>query len=190
MGMGRTHHDDEPIAGAGMKPFERTLLRLHSSIGSMLPGPELDAHPLSVVASASPMLRIAWSQLHPSVHPFWLSERENVDEKVRPEQHQRTAQRADRKAQQIESMVSIAVMLAMSCEEATPHLVDFAGGSGPLALVLASLLPSCLITIVDVKQRSLDLAVSRARQAGLSNVCRHSSPHRLSTLATAPHSHL
>ena len=108
--------------------------------------------------------------MHPALHPLWLSLSENVDARVKPAQHQRTALRADRKAQQIESLASLAMMLTSGSAAATPHLVDFAGGSGPLALPLAALLPWCTVTIVDVKKRSLDLAEARAKQSGLTNV--------------------
>ena len=86
-----------------------------------------------------------------SLHPLWLSQRENVDAKVKPAQHERTALRADRKALQIESLTAIAVLLTSSSAAGSPHLVDFAGDSGPLALPLAALLPWCTVTIVDVK---------------------------------------
>ena len=52
-----------------------------------------------------------------------------------------------------------------SAEPEPFRIVDFAGGSGPLALPLAALLPRCTVVIVDVKQRSLDLAAARAVSA-------------------------
>ena len=159
-----------PACFVGTKPFERALLRLSTAPSASLPKPTLRAHPLACVPSASPLLRVCWSSLHPALHPLWLSQRENVDAKVKPAQHERTALRADRKALQIESLTSIAVLLTSSSAAGSPHLVDFAGGSGPLALPLAALLPWCTVTIVDVKKRSLDLAEARAREAGLSNV--------------------
>ena len=54
-----------------------------------------------------------------------------------------------------------------------PHLVDFAGGCGPVGIPLAALLPWCDVTIIDLKQRSLDIANQRAESAGLKNVRTH-----------------
>uniref|UniRef100_A0A0D3JIL2 Methyltransferase domain-containing protein n=2 Tax=Emiliania huxleyi TaxID=2903 RepID=A0A0D3JIL2_EMIH1 len=50
------------------------------------------------------------------------------------------------------------------------HLVDFAGGCGPLGLPLAAMLPHCTVTIVELKARSLEIARGRAAAAGLTNV--------------------
>ena len=56
----------------GTKPFERALLRLNSVVGVSMAGPRTTAHPLSVLGSASPSLRVAWGQLHSALHPDWL----------------------------------------------------------------------------------------------------------------------
>lgn len=156
----------------GTKPFERALLSLNAAVGASLPSPRAHAHPLLRLASASPSLRIAWGTLHPAIHPDWLAQRENVDPRVKPGQSERTGFRSERKTQQIESLAALAVLLASDLDrEGLPlRIVDFAGGSGPLALPLAALLPHCTLVIVDVKQRSLDLAATRAAAAGLRNV--------------------
>ncbi|KAL1502969.1 hypothetical protein AB1Y20_011040 [Prymnesium parvum] len=156
------------MAVVGTKSFERTLLRLHAEAEADLPPPILHTHPLARVASASPHLHLSWSQLHPSLHPQWLAKSENIrDARVRPAQHERTALRAERKARQVESLASLVAMLTAG---RGAHIVDFAGGTGPLALPLAALLPWCVVTIVDVKRQSLALAETRAKQAGLQNV--------------------
>jgi len=170
----------------GTKPFERALLRLNAAVGVSLPGPSTQAHPLSGLAPASPSLQIAWGEIHPALHPNWLAQRENLGPRIKERQAQRTALRSERKAQQIESLAALALILAADAADAADatetadvasttgtgpfRIVDFAGGSGPLALPLAALLPSCTVVIVDVKQRSLDLAVTRAAAAGLTNV--------------------
>mmetsp|Transcript_12282 Transcript_12282/g.26040 ORF Transcript_12282/g.26040 Transcript_12282/m.26040 type:complete len:533 (+) Transcript_12282:73-1671(+) len=46
------------------------------------------------------------------------------------------------------------------------RLVDFAGGSGHLALPLALLLPRCQVVMVDLKERSLAVARERAKACG------------------------
>ena len=144
----------------GTKPFERALLRLNAAVGASLPGPSTQAHPLSGLVPASPSLQIAWGEIHPALHPNWLAQRENVDPRIKDRQAQRTALRSERKAQQIESLAALALVLAADATDAAGadgavdaapfRIVDFAGGSGPLALPLAALLPSCLVVIVDV----------------------------------------
>lgn len=151
----------------GTKPFERALLRLNAAVGVSLPGPSTQAHPLSGLAPASPSLQIAWSEIHPALHPNWLAQRENLDSRIKERQAQRTALRSERKAQQIESLAALALVLAtdavlsmaiLGVADATAgtagaepfRIVDFAGGSGPLALPLAALLPGCTVVIVDV----------------------------------------
>lgn len=82
-----------------------------------------------------------------------------------------TGRRARRKEGQIESMIRC--VLAMLPEEALgaqaetdpepiARLVDFAGGTGHLALPLALLLPRCEVVLVDLKERSLRVAKERA----------------------------
>ena len=151
----------------GTKPFERALLRLNAAVGVSLPGPSTQAHPLSGLTPVSPSLQIAWSEIHPALHPNWLAQRENLDSRIKERQAQRTALRSERKAQQIESLAALALVLAtdavlsvaiLGTADATGgtagaepfRIVDFAGGSGPLALPLAALLPSCTVVIVDV----------------------------------------
>ena len=84
----------------GTKPFERALLRLNAAVGVSLPGPSTQEHPLSGGAPASASLRIAWSEMHPALHPDWLAQRENLDARIKERQAQRTALRSERKAQQ------------------------------------------------------------------------------------------
>ena len=149
----------------GTKPFERALLRLNAAVGVSLPGPSTQAHPLSGLAPASPSLQIAWGEIHPALHPNWLAQRENLGPRIKERQAQRTALRSERKAQQIESLAALALILAADAADAADatetadvasttgtgpfRIVDFAGGSGPLALPLAALLPSCTVVIVD-----------------------------------------
>jgi hypothetical protein len=49
-------------------------------------------------------------------------------------------------------------------------IVDFCGGSGYVALPLACRWPQHRFVILDLKQRSLDIAAERVRSAGLTNV--------------------
>ena len=89
-----------------------------------------------------------------------------------------SGRRARKKEGQLSSMIRC--VLAMLPDDAFgPHederragsdrirIVDFAGGSGHLALPLALLLPKCEVVIVDLKERSLDVAKERAAVCGL-----------------------
>ena len=99
----------------GTKPFERALLRLNVAVGVSLPGPSTQAHPLSGGAPASASLRIAWSEMHPALHPDWLAQRENLDARIKERQAQRTALRSERKAQHSPSpSLALALTLALA----------------------------------------------------------------------------
>ena len=109
----------------GVKPFERSLLTLFESLDSQ---PSRTVHPLLHAGAAE--LGTDWSALHAKLHPLGAGV---------------PASRADRKAWQLESCIAITALLAQ--DSAAPaealagaHIVDFAGGSGPLGLPLAALL--------------------------------------------------
>ena len=154
----------------GVKPFERALVALLES--PRVPPPARYTHPLrqpprvgvpmaatataATASTATPDTTAAgevdWASLHPALHPSSAGV---------------PASRAERKAWQLESLISMATLLAppRPC-----HLVDFAGGTGVLGLPLAGLLPHATITIVELKARSLDIARRRAAEASLTNV--------------------
>ena len=132
----------------GRKRFEAALQQLSGA----LPPPSIAPHPLANEEAYASALRDAWLA-HPSLHPSGTGV---------------GSERATRKQQQIESIVTLAALLAD--DFAAPRIVDFGGGSGALSLALAALLPRGAVTIIDVKKKSLAMAVERARAAGLANV--------------------
>ena len=163
----------------GVKPFERALLAIYESKEVVSP-PCKTKHPLLLAtdnggegsrSSAMSSIVTRWDELHPKLHPLGAGVPES---------------RAPRKCWQLESCIAIAILLAedghapvsksshASEEGTTPrrrcHLVDFAGGCGPLGLPLAAMLPWATVTIVELKKRSLDIARERASAAGLTNV--------------------
>lgn len=149
--------DDVRAGFVGTKPFERALVSLVESAG--VAPPSRVRHPLEAPCECS---SIKWDALHPLLDPTGAGV---------------PAKRAEKKRWQIESLCAIASLLAPPAGGADgalparrPHLVDFAGGCGPVGLPLAALLPCCDVTILDLKQRSLDIAQTRAEGAGLSNV--------------------
>ena len=89
-------------------------------------------------------------------------------------------ERAHRKRLQIEALVRlvravlpVAAPPAAAGDAERPHVVDFCGGSGHTALVIAAAMPAALVTIVDFNSTALRLAAERAAQLGLANVRTH-----------------
>lgn len=153
----------------GVKPFERALLAIYES--NEVPTPSKTVHPLLLDVDdgngSSVAMHTSWSELHPKLHPLGAGVPES---------------RAPRKCWQLESCIAIAMLLSedraksskssssSSSSSSSWHLVDFAGGCGPLGLPLAAMLPWATVTIVELKKRSLDIARERANAAGLTNV--------------------
>ena len=115
----RTPSEDAEFRGrsgggsrVGTKPFERALLRLNAAVGVSLPGPSTHAHPLSSGAPASASLRIAWSEMHPALHPDWLAQRENLDARIKERQAQRTALRSERNTRRIPEACTVRTQVA------------------------------------------------------------------------------
>lgn len=87
-------------------------------------------------------------------------------------------ERAHRKRLQIEALVRLvqALLPQTAADDhggPRPHVVDFCGGSGHTALVIAAAIPDALVTIVDFNSTALRLAAERAAELGLGNVSTH-----------------
>lgn len=74
--------------------------------------------------------------------------------------------RLDRKQQQLKSMAQQVIYLARPGDV----IVDFCSGSGHLGLLVASMLPSCQVVLLENKAESLDRAKARAKETHLSNL--------------------
>uniref|UniRef100_A0A7S1BC49 Methyltransferase domain-containing protein n=1 Tax=Corethron hystrix TaxID=216773 RepID=A0A7S1BC49_9STRA len=83
------------------------------------------------------------------------------------------------KAQQVGSLLRcvLAILRKKSGDDVPKevHIVDFGGGTGCLALPLALMLPGCTVTIVDLKQKSLNYAEERSRSCRAETVARGGS---------------
>ena len=142
----------------GVKPFESALLGLLES--QTVPPPSRTAHPSSTLTELD---ELPWAALHPVLHPSGAGV---------------PAARAERKCWQLEALCTLVQLLAEDLRghrhwAESVHVVAFAEGCGSLALPLAALLPWATVTIVELKQRSLDIARGRADDAGLLNVRYH-----------------
>ena len=101
----------------------------------------------------------------------------------------RSADRAWRKEAQLANMIRCVLALVPegvrdgSSDSSTAlRIVDFAGGTGHLAVPLALLLPDCEVVCVDLKKRSLDLMHSRVDGMVVGEVADHKVHCQSSTL--------
>ncbi|KFM64687.1 Glutathione S-transferase C-terminal domain-containing protein, partial [Stegodyphus mimosarum] len=74
--------------------------------------------------------------------------------------------RVSRKCQQIESIVTAVLKVALP----TQTIVEFCAGGGHVGLLLAYYLPSCKVILIENKESSMQRAKSRAEALNLKNV--------------------
>ena len=91
---------------------------------------------------------------------------QNIPPEIHPEGGHVPHKRQLRKAEQLENMTKAVMKLAKPGH----ILVDFCSGSGHLGLLLAWVLPSCTVLLLENKDISLQRAADRVRKLGLSNV--------------------
>lgn len=91
---------------------------------------------------------------------------QNLPLEIQPEGGHVPEKRQSRKAEQLKNMAKAVMKLAQPGH----ILVDFCSGSGHLGLLLAWVLPSCTVLLLENKDRSLQRAVDRIEKLGLKNV--------------------
>uniref|UniRef100_H2YWU1 Methyltransferase domain-containing protein n=1 Tax=Ciona savignyi TaxID=51511 RepID=H2YWU1_CIOSA len=91
---------------------------------------------------------------------------ETFPSSVHPTQGELSLARASRKCHQIENIVG-AVMETCKKDDV---IVDFCSGGGHVGIVLAYLLPSCKVILVENKEESLDRAYQRIQTLKLKNI--------------------
>ena len=98
----------------------------------------------------------------------------NIPEACWPRAGGLKGDRAQRKRWQIENMAKSGIALARAAPPKGAgervKIVEFCGGSGFLCLPLAALLPDCDFVMIDMKEKSVDIARRRLAEAGLTNV--------------------
>ncbi|XP_045475724.1 glutathione S-transferase C-terminal domain-containing protein homolog [Harmonia axyridis] len=92
---------------------------------------------------------------------------ENIPPELNPCGGSLPEKRADRKCEQLESMVKPAMKIV---GDSIFTIVDFCSGSGHLGLLLAYLLPKCHVILVENKEKSLQRATERIEILNLLNV--------------------
>ncbi|KAM4052087.1 glutathione S-transferase C-terminal domain-containing protein isoform 2-T2 [Anomaloglossus baeobatrachus] len=85
---------------------------------------------------------------------------------VSPAEGKMSSDRALRKQQQLNNLLSIVTNMAKQGDT----IVDFCSGGGHVGIVLAYMLPSCQIVLIENKEESLMRARDRSNGLGLTNI--------------------
>ncbi|XP_055595439.1 glutathione S-transferase C-terminal domain-containing protein homolog [Uranotaenia lowii] len=85
---------------------------------------------------------------------------------AKPEGGKLPTKRIDRKKHQLECLANEVIALAQPGD----IIVDFCSGTGHLGILLAQLLPSCTIYLLENKEESQQLAMDRVQRLKLNNV--------------------
>ncbi|XP_066488211.1 glutathione S-transferase C-terminal domain-containing protein [Tiliqua scincoides] len=98
--------------------------------------------------------------------PNWALDWDSLPAAVNPGEGKMSSDRALRKQQQLNNLVALVMKLA------TPGdvIVDFCSGGGHVGIVLAHLLRSCQVILVENKELSLIRAKERSDELGLNNI--------------------
>ncbi|XP_063116662.1 glutathione S-transferase C-terminal domain-containing protein isoform X3 [Cavia porcellus] len=98
--------------------------------------------------------------------PTWTLDWNSLPAAVSPKEGRMTGDRALRKQQQLNNLVYV----VMSQAKRGDRIVDFCSGGGHLGIVLAHVLPSCQVILIENKELSLIRAKKRSDALGLSNI--------------------
>ncbi|XP_042557796.1 glutathione S-transferase C-terminal domain-containing protein [Dipodomys spectabilis] len=101
---------------------------------------------------------------HPS--PMWSLDWNGLPAAVSPKEGKMSSDRALRKQQQLNNLVYV----VMNQAKPGDRIVDFCSGGGHVGIVLAHMLPSCQVTLIENKELSLIRAKKRSDELGLSNI--------------------
>ncbi|XP_072479283.1 glutathione S-transferase C-terminal domain-containing protein [Notamacropus eugenii] len=106
------------------------------------------------------------AKFSPHPCPNWTLDWNSVPAAVSPEEGQMSTERALRKQQQLNNLVSVVTSMAKPGDV----VVDFCSGGGHVGIVLAHMLPSCQVVLIENKELSLVRAKKRSDDLGLSNI--------------------
>uniref|UniRef100_UPI00398E38AE glutathione S-transferase C-terminal domain-containing protein isoform X2 n=1 Tax=Pristiophorus japonicus TaxID=55135 RepID=UPI00398E38AE len=98
--------------------------------------------------------------------PSWSLDWSNLPVTVNPIEGKLSSERALRKQQQLDNIISIVTKLAKPGDT----IVDFCSGGGHVGIVLAHTLSSCQVILVENKEESLVRAKDRCDDLGLNNI--------------------
>ncbi|XP_032489524.1 glutathione S-transferase C-terminal domain-containing protein [Phocoena sinus] len=98
--------------------------------------------------------------------PTWTLDWDTLPAAVSPKEGKMSSERALRKQQQLNNLVYVVTNQAKPGD----RIVDFCSGGGHVGIVLAHMLPSCQVTLIENKELSLIRAKKRSDELGLSNI--------------------
>ncbi|XP_055152804.1 glutathione S-transferase C-terminal domain-containing protein isoform X3 [Symphalangus syndactylus] len=98
--------------------------------------------------------------------PTWTLDWNVLPAAVSPKEGKMSSDRALRKQQQLNNLVYVVTNQAKPGD----RIVDFCSGGGHVGIVLAHMLPSCQVTLIENKELSLIRAKKRSDELGLSNI--------------------
>ncbi|XP_025777657.1 glutathione S-transferase C-terminal domain-containing protein isoform X2 [Puma concolor] len=98
--------------------------------------------------------------------PTWTLDWNSLPAAVSPKEGKMSSDRALRKQQQLNNLVYVVTSQAKPGD----RIVDFCSGGGHVGIVLAHMLPSCQVTLIENKELSLIRAKKRSDELGLSNI--------------------
>ncbi|XP_036619391.1 glutathione S-transferase C-terminal domain-containing protein isoform X2 [Trichosurus vulpecula] len=106
------------------------------------------------------------AKFSPHPCPNWTLDWSSLPAAVCPEEGNMSTERALRKQQQLNNLVSVVTNMAKPGD----IVVDFCSGGGHVGIVLAHMLPSCQVVLIENKELSLVRAKKRSDDLGLSNI--------------------
>ncbi|KAM6147994.1 glutathione S-transferase C-terminal domain-containing protein isoform 2-T2 [Erethizon dorsatum] len=98
--------------------------------------------------------------------PTWTLDWNSLPAAVSPKEGRMSSDRALRKQQQLNNLVYV----VMNQAKPGDRIVDFCSGGGHVGIVLAHMLPSCQVILIENKELSLIRAKKRSDELGLSNI--------------------
>nr|XP_032650138.1 glutathione S-transferase C-terminal domain-containing protein isoform X3 [Chelonoidis abingdonii] len=106
------------------------------------------------------------AKFSPHPCPRWTLDWNSLPAAVSPGEGKMSSDRALRKQQQLNNLVSMVTKLSKPGDV----IVDFCSGGGHVGIVLAHMLPSCQVVLIENKELSLVRAKDRSDELGLHNI--------------------
>ncbi|NXY42030.1 GSTCD protein, partial [Ceuthmochares aereus] len=106
------------------------------------------------------------AKFSPHPCPSWTLDWTNLPSAVSPGEGKMSRDRALRKQQQLNNLVAAVTQLAKPGDV----IVDFCSGGGHVGIVLAHMMPSCQVVLIENKELSLIRAKDRSDELGLNNI--------------------
>ncbi|PNI53789.1 GSTCD isoform 2 [Pan troglodytes] len=135
-----------------------------------VPGVEEQSDPLFIGGPRPTMAKLMEEGIEvmfsPHPCPTWTLDWNVLPAAVSPKEGKMSSDRALRKQQQLNNLVYVVTNQAKPGD----RIVDFCSGGGHVGIVLAHMLPSCQVTLIENKELSLIRAKKRSDELGLSNI--------------------